>query len=569
MNIPRLLEASWLRRQYLRGALKPEDVIREIIKRSKADSHFNIWITPPEEALIKPYLEGLSKMNIESSPLWGIPFAIKDNIDLAGTATTAGCEAYSYIPEESAVTVQKLIAAGAIPVGKTNMDQFATGLVGTRSPYGETHNALKEELISGGSSSGSAVAVARGQAVFSLGTDTAGSGRVPGALNNIYGFKPSHGAWSTKGIVFACESLDCINVFANTLEDCLEVDKIVRAYEDADPWSKVFYSIKPEAPEVIYLPKEPPHFFGDFAKAYEAAWQQAVKKLHNLSIKIEYIDYSLFEKAAAILYEGPWIAERWAALGEFVNSHEGQLYPVTEKILRSGDALDAAALFKAVHKLKAYQMEAKKLLKGGVLVMPTAGGTFTREQVGSEPITTNGNMGKYTNHCNLLDLCAINIPAGFAAENLPFGITLFAQSGQENWLFELAQKFKNKTTLLAVCGLHMRDLPLERQMHQYGAHFVREAETANCYQFIKLPTTPSKPGLIRKTEGGASIKLEIWEMPNSSLGDFLNEIPSPLGLGTITLSDGTTVLGFLCEAYAAETAEDITNYGSWRVAINR
>jgi len=568
MNIPRLLDASWLRRQYLNKALKPKDVIDEIIKRSKEDERFNIWITPPDCSFIEPYLERLSEISIENAPLWGIPFAIKDNIDLEGVRTTAGCEAYGYMPEESAVVVKKLIAAGAIPVGKTNMDQFATGLVGTRSPFGETHNALKEELISGGSSAGSAVAVARGQAVFSLGTDTAGSGRVPAALNNLHGFKPSLGAWSTKGIVFACESLDCISVFAHSIEECIGVDKVVRGYEKSDPWSRNVAPISNESPKIIYLPKDLPHFFGDFSKEYEASWKLAVKKLLSLGVVIQYIDYALFEKAAAILYEGPWIAERWATLGDFVNSHAGELNNVTEKVLRSGSALDAATLFKAIHKLKEYQLEVGKLLENGVLIMPTAGGTYSREAVNKDPIGTNSNMGRYTNHCNLLDLCAINIPAGFSKENLPFGITLFGLSGNEGWLFELANKFKNKTTFLAVCGLHMRGLPLEHQMHQYGANFVREDATEKCYAFIKLLAHPSKPGLIRKNEGGASIKLEIWEMPNSRLGDFLNEIPPPLGIGTITLLDGSSVLGFLCEEYASKEAEDITKHGGWRVAID-
>jgi allophanate hydrolase len=566
-TIPDSLSIAWLRGQYLNQTLTPEEVIAAIIRRAKADERFNIWITSPSEALIQPYLEGLKSIAIESAPLWGIPFAIKDNIDLAGIPTTAGCPDYAYEPEQSAVVVAKLIAAGAIPVGKTNLDQFATGLVGTRSPFGETSNAWREELISGGSSSGSAVAVARGQAVFALGTDTAGSGRVPAALNNLYGFKPSCGAWSIRGIVPACVSLDCICVFANSMAECLLVDQTVRGFEATDPWSRNIPAPRAELPRKLYLPKERPHFFGSYAKEYEAAWASAERKLLNLGVAIERIDYQLFDKAAAILYEGPWIAERWAQLGDFVNAHPRGVHEVTANILRSGSNLDAAALFQAIHQLQEYKSEAVKLLQGAVLVMPTAGGTWTREEVRRDPIATNREMGRYTNHCNLLDLCAVSVPAGFAGERLPFGITFFALSGQEGLISAVAEKFASGSTRLAVCGLHMRGFPLESQMLQYGAGFVREDRTAPCYQLVKLPTVPAKPGLIKRAQGGASIDVEIWEMPDANLGGFINQIPAPLGIGRVELLDGSSVLGFLCEAYIAAAAADITQFGGWRNAV--
>jgi allophanate hydrolase len=566
-QIPRFLSAHWLRKQYLNKTLTPQNVIGEIITRAKADQRFNIWITPPDYSWIEPYLEGLNSLDIESAPLWGIPFAIKDNIDLKSVPTTAGCPEYAYYPGDSAIVVKKLIAAGAIPIGKTNMDQFATGLVGTRSPYGEVHNALREELISGGSSSGSAVAVARGQAAFALGTDTAGSGRVPAALNDIYGFKPSCGSWSIKGIVPACISLDCISVFANSLADCLIVDQIVKGFEASDPWSRNITASRWEKPKKLYLPEQKLYFYGPYAREYETAWDMAEKKLFNLGFEVQRIDYSFFEKAAAILYEGPWIAERWADLGDFVQTHSEAVHEVTAKILRSGSGLDAAALFKALHQLQAYKLVTNKLLQEAVLVMPTAGGTWSREEVRQDPVGTNLEMGRYTNHCNLLDLSAISIPVGFAGEKLPFGITLFALNGAERLITAVAEKFKNGSSLIAVCGLHMRGFALEYQMYKYGASFVRDDTTAACYQLVKLPTDPPKPGLIKKAQGGASIALEIWEIPNENLGGFINQIPAPLGIGSVSLMDGSTVLGFVCEGYIADVSEDISHFGSWKESV--
>lgn len=563
-TIPERLTIHWLRRQYLNHSLRPHEVIAEIIRRSREDQRFNIWITPPEAGRIAPYLERLAGLDLQTAPLWGIPFAVKDNIDVQGLTTTAGCPAYAYLPEAHAAVVEKLIAAGGIPIGKTNMDQFATGLVGTRSPYGETHNALNEELISGGSSSGSAVAVARGQAVFALGTDTAGSGRVPAALNNIYGFKPSCGAWSVLGVVPACLSLDCISVFANSSAEIFMIDSVVRGFEANDPWSRQIPAPWTARPKKLCLPERIPSFFGPYAKGYEAAWLKAEDKLLNLGFEVERIDDSLFAKAAAILYEGPWIAERWASLGDFVQSHSGEIHEVTAKILRSGANLDAAALFQAIHQLAGYQRETRRLLQDAVLVMPTAGGTWTREEVRRDPAGTNRDMGRYTNHCNLLDLCALSIPAGFAGEKVAFGITLFGLNGREEWLGAVAEQFMKGSSLIAVCGLHMQGFPLEHQMLQYGARFVKEDTTAACYQLVKLPTDPAKPGLIRKARGGVAIDLEIWDMPHDQLGNFINEIPAPLGVGRICLKDGSWVLGFLCQEYVATDAGDISAFGGWR-----
>jgi len=574
-KFPTKLTLSWLREKYASNQLTPGDVIEEILQRSHQDEDMNIWITPPKMDYIQPYINRLSELDFDSSPLWGIPFAIKDNIDLADVPTTAGCAEFSYKPSEHATVVKRLIEAGAIPVGKTNLDQFATGLVGTRSPYGETHNSLRPELISGGSSSGSAVSVARGQAVFALGTDTAGSGRVPAALNDLVGLKPSLGAWSTKGVVPACASLDCVTVFSHSLEDAYHVDAVARGIDQEDPWSRDFPLPLAKLPKKICLPKDSISFYGPYASKYQDAWNRAVEQLKQLPILIEYIDYEFFREAAAILYDGPFVAERWADLGEFINDHPGVAFPVTEKVLRSGaqPKYDAASVFNSMHKLQEFKRKAKTLLKDAVLVTPTAGGTWTRDQVREDPIKTNSDMGLYTNHCNLLDLSALAVQAGEADENLPFGVTFFALSHEEGLIAGAAEAFvskskdKQKTTQVAVCGLHMRGFPLEKQMLEFGATFVREDRTAEKYQFIKLPTEPAKPGLIKKQTGGKSIHLEIWEMPLSSFGEFAKLIPSPLGIGKVELQDGTEVPGFICEGYAVEGAEDITETGSWRKVL--
>lgn len=586
------LTLSYLHGKYEAGTLSPQQVMSTIVERSIADADMNIWITPPSMDAIQPYLDRLASLSLADAPLWGIPFAIKDNIDLAGVPTTAACAEYAFTPNEHAGVVERLIAAGAIPVGKTNLDQFATGLVGARSPYGDAHNALRPELISGGSSSGSAVSVARGQVVFSLGTDTAGSGRVPAALNRLVGYKPSLGAWPTLGVVPACASLDCVTVFAHSLADALVVDSVARGFHAEDPWSRDVVRKPAGLPAKICLPSGELGFYGPYAAEYRAAWLRAVEQVREVGrregIQVVEVDVDLFAQAAAILYEGPWVAERWAALGSFIEANPGVAYPVTEKILRSGAAseYDATSVFVAMHKLQALKLEARKLLRDAVLVMPTCGGTWTREQVLADPISTNRDMGRYTNHCNLLDLCAVAVPAGDAAPETPFGITLFAVAEEEGLICGAAKLIVTgangdvqaevaaasssadsaaaaQTTLVAVCGLHMRGYPLEKQMQGCGARFIREDESAAKYSLVKLPTSPAKPGMIKQQQGGAAILLEIWEMPLETFGGFAAAIPAPLGIGKVELRDGTEVPGFVCEAYAAAGAEDVTALRSW------
>lgn len=443
INQSQVLTIKSLQMSYLQKETSPEAVILAIIAKAQEDNEMNIWIELPTMERIKPYLDQLQMLDPSTSPLWGIPFAIKDNIDLAGTPTTAGCPEFAFTPTEHATVVARLIAAGAIPIGKTNLDQFATGLVGTRSPFGETHNALQKELISGGSSSGSAVSVARGQVAFALGTDTAGSGRVPAGLNKLVGYKSSLGAWPTKGVLPACASLDCVTVFAHSLEDALIVDGIARGWDDSDPWSRSIPLPIPSLPTKICLPQAPLDFFGPFAEEYRLAWEASIDSIKKLNLPIEYVDCDFLAEAAELLYKGPYVAERWASLGSFVEAYPDTVFPVTEKVLRTGTnpEYDAASVFQAMHKLQAFKLTAKKLLGNAVLVMPTAGGTWTREQVRLDPIRTNSDMGRYTNHCNLLDLCAVAVPSADAAAKLPFGITWFALAENEAFICAAAAAF--------------------------------------------------------------------------------------------------------------------------------
>lgn len=566
--IPELMSISALRTGYLRGSFTPAEVLESIIERAKDTEDYHVWITPPSRERITPYLEKLQHLSITEYPLWGIPFAIKDNIEVQGWPVTAGCPEFSFVSEQHAVVVERLVAAGAIPVGKTNLDQFATGLVGTRSPYGETRNALRPELISGGSSSGSAVAVALGQAAFSLGTDTAGSGRIPAALHGLVGYKPAVGAWPSAGLVPACRSIDCITVFTHDLEDAVSVDRIVRGPYAEDAFSKPRPLGPTRAPAKWLLPKGELTFFGPFAEAYETAWQSAKQALLQSGVDVEEVDISMLQEAAALLYEGPLVAERWADLEMFAQQHPGALFPVTEKVLRTGgkDTFTAAALFRAQHRLAEIRRSTAEWLHNAVLVLPTCGGTWTREQVQQDPIQTNSHMGLYTNHCNLLDLSAIAVPAGKAGEDMPFGITLFTLPEQEASMVEAARILEphHNRLLVAVCGLHMRGMSLEPQMTGLGAFFVEETRTAPEYRLYKLITSPAKPGLVHTLEEGTSIDLELWSMPLSSFGSFTAAIPAPLGIGKIKLQDGRVVSGFICEASAAQDAVDLSHLGGWR-----
>ncbi|MBO6176946.1 MAG: allophanate hydrolase [Treponema sp.] len=562
---PERLSFEWLKSVYESGEITPQDVVDEIITRSMKYMEKNIWIVSPERNFIAPYLDSLPPKS-EKTPLWGIPFAIKDNIDLAGIPTTAACPDFSYIPEKSATVVQKLIEAGAIPVGKTNLDQFATGLVGTRSPYGECHNAYQDEMISGGSSSGSAVSVALGLCCFALGTDTAGSGRVPAMLNSIVGYKPPVGAWSTKGVVPACASLDCVTVFAGTLEDALRVDEVARGYDSDCIWSRKIEKKGELLPAKIYIPKDFPVFYGEWKDIYASKWKNCVTRIKTFccdkNIKVEEIDYSIFHKAALILYEGAYVAERWEDLKDFVVNNPGKTFHVTEKILKSGNSEDntAAKLFGNLHELQMYKHMAAELLSDAVMVMPTAGGSFSRNQVRDDPIKTNSQMGLYTNHCNLLDMAAVAIPENSADRKYPFGITLFSLYDRENFLCAVAKEFlAGEKVYVAVCGLHKKGFPLEYQLTELRAEFIEHAKTSESYRMYRLNTIPVKPGLVKSVKG-KSVSVDVYALPEKNLGSFMKRVKAPLCIGDIILEDGREVKGFLCEESATKGCEEILEF---------
>ncbi len=528
---------------------------------------------------------------IDRLPLYGVPFAVKDNIDVAGLPTTAACPAFSYDPVRSATAVEKLEAAGAILVGKTNLDQFATGLVGTRSPYGAVPNAFRPEYISGGSSSGSALAVARGQVSFSLGTDTAGSGRVPAGFNNIVGLKPSRGLISARGVVPACQSLDCVSVFALTVPDAIAVLDAARGPDAEDPWSRALKLSVPPLPErfTFALP-EPLEFHGDDHARH--AFQDAVHKLEGLGGRPIGVDFSVFLETAALLYEGPWVAERLAAIQPFFESQPDEVHPVVRKIIEEASRYSAADLFSGLTRLEALKKRAAGLWdRAEVLVVPTAPTIYTIKQVLAEPFLHNRRLGHYTNFVNLLDLAACAVPGSMRPDGLPFGITLIAPAGADLMLADLAQRFHHRTGLklgaldqalpppapisagddcvrVAVVGAHLSGLPLNHQLTERGARLERPARTAARYRLFALPgTTPPKPGLVRDANKGSVIDVEVWRLPVSEYGAFVAGIPSPLGIGRIELDDGEWVQGFLCESWAVHGAEEISHLGGWRAYL--
>jgi len=394
--------------------------------------------------------------------LYGVPFAIKDNIDLAGIPTTAACPEYAYTPANSATVVQKLIDAGAIPIGKTNLDQFATGLVGTRSPYGACQNSFNPEYISGGSSAGSAVSVALGMASFSLGTDTAGSGRVPASFNNLVGHKPSCGLLSTNGVVPACRTLDCVSIFALTAEDAAKVLESAQGFDEEDAYSrKAVAQVEANALKTISdksfifgVPKPEQLAFFDNAET-PALFKQAIQQLESLGGKAVEIDFEPFLETARLLYEGPWVAERYAAIRDFFESKPDAIFPVTRQIIGGATKFSAADTYLSQYKLKALQRKAEKVWNDiDVMVTPTAGTVYTIAQVNADPIRCNSNLGYYTNFMNLLDLSATAVPTGFQQDGMPFGVTICAPAFKDVQLLALAAKVqKHSAKTLGATGL--------------------------------------------------------------------------------------------------------------------
>jgi allophanate hydrolase len=579
-----------LRQGYLSGKLKPLDVMEDILRRIGDDPH-HAWIHVLPVAVIRQYVSALQDKNPAELPLYGIPFAIKDNIDLAGAPTTAGCPEYAYQPQQHASVVQRLIDAGAIPIGKTNLDQFATGLNGTRSPYGACRNAINPEYISGGSSAGSAVSVALGQVSFSLGTDTAGSGRVPAAFNNLVGIKATRGWISTSGVVPACRSLDCVTIFALNTEDAASV-LAVAAYEDEkDIYSRPILahhfdfgrasSFRFGVPRAGQL-----QFFGNEQAA--ALFQKSCDRLRAIGGVAVEINFAPFLQAARLLYEGPWVGERYAAIQAFFDSRPEVINPVVREIIGGAKKFSAADTFNAMYTLEALRKETNKVWHSiDCMVTPTAGTIYRLDEMLADPIRLNSNLGYYTNFMNLLDYAAIAVPGGFQEDGMPFGITLFAQANQDIPLLHLAEKFCSHDAAtknihqdalppgrirVAVCGAHLEGLPLNHQLTDRGAHLLARTTSAEDYKLYALPGgPPHRPGMVKVSAGeiGRAIEVEVWEMAAREFGSFVAGIPSPLGIGTITLASGDKVQGFVCEQYAVKDAQDITHFGGWRAYLSR
>lgn len=576
-----------LRNAHRSGRLDVRRTIEEVLKRLQQSGDDRIWISRASDEALSAQADALHRQReeVERLPLYGVPFAVKDNIDVAGMATTAACPGFAYEAKESAEVVKRLLAAGAIAVGKTNLDQFATGLVGVRSPYGVPKNPFDAAYVPGGSSSGSAVAVSAGLVSFSLGTDTAGSGRVPAGFNNIVGLKPTPGLFSSAGLVPACRSLDCISVFALSCADAAAVLEVAADAKTTPAIGPVF--------RFGILSTKDAEFFGD--TAYAALYAQSIARLKAMGgIPVE-IDYAPFRDAAQLLYSGPWVAERTAAVGDFMEraDEKAGVWPTTRQIVLGGRKYSAVDAFEGQYRLAELKARAFAEMENlDMLVVPTAGTIYRLTDLEREPVLYNSHLGHYTNFVNFFGLSALALPAGFRPDGMPFGITLIARADAERALLAFGAKWQRTVPLplgktasalppvdadpvvaearvpIAVVGAHMSGLPLNAQLVELGGRFERAARTAPLYRFYALPGgPPQRPGMVRVDEGGGAIELEVWSLPADSVGTFLTKIPSPLGLGSVMLADGSAIPGFLCEAYATKDARDITSLGGWRAYL--
>jgi allophanate hydrolase len=591
MNAPGSLDLSTIR-AFLAAGGRPAEVIREVYRRIRAldDPGVFIHLLPERDAVAAA--EALTAR--DALPLFGIPFAVKDNIDVAGLPTTAACPGFAYVAETTAPAVRRLTEAGAILIGKTNLDQFATGLVGVRTPFPVPRNAIDAALVPGGSSSGSAVAVAAGLVTFALGTDTAGSGRVPAALNNIVGLKPTVGAVPTAGVVPACRSLDCVSVFALTVEDADAAFRIMAGYDADDPFSRAI-PLPPAAPAppgtTIGVPRaQDLRFYGDALQ--EAAWRAALALLEAGGATLRPLDMTPLLETAALLYEGPWVAERLAAIGPALAVEPDIVHPVTRRIVGAAAGFGAAELFKAQYRLKALRRAADGLLAGiDALAVPTTPVSPTLAELSADPIGPNSRCGTWTNFVNLLDMAAIAVPGPFRSDGRAAGLTFIGPAGSDGRLAGLAQAFHRAARVsmgatgrplperggfaaaadpalieIAVVGAHLSGMPLNGELTRAGGRFRRALATRPDYRLFALPGgPPRRPGLLRVAEGaGSAVAVEVWALPPDGFGRFVDGIPSPLGIGTLRLADGSTPKGFLCEPEGLIGAADISHHGGWR-----
>ncbi len=588
---------GWTIRQWRDSATDPTRHLNRLMQlRDALDTQDAAWISLNTHEDIQRQLVAASERGGApgSLPLFGVPFAVKDNIDVQGLPTTAACSAFAYDAETDSTVVGQLRRAGAIVVGKTNLDQFATGLVGTRSPYGRVTNPFNAAFLAGGSSSGSGVVVGRGLVPFALGTDTAGSGRVPAAFNNIVGIKPTKGWLSTSGLVPACRTLDCISVFALTVGDAELVTKLCAGYDDSDPYSRVAPSsgASPSTRTRWLGIVEHPEFFGD--SQAQAAYEATLAHLRNDGFRFEAIDFSPFAALAELLYGGPWLSERVLAVGDIPARARGDMDAIVFRILTDRAPATAEDAFAAEYRRATLAREIHRILSNlDALLLPTTPTIYRLADVEADPIQTNSRLGTYTNFANLADLCAVAVPGAFRQDGLPTGVTLFGSAWQDEKLCALARHVERCLSLplgatslprptelsspteaarapvagsirVAVVGAHMRGMPLNHQLIERDATFVARTTTASAYRLFALPnTSPAKPGVVRSHDG-ASIVLEIWEMSLNAFGSFVASVPPPLSIGNVELTDGTWVKGFLCEHWATEGATDITAFGGFR-----
>ena len=591
------LDFARLRAAYDAGETTPAHVIAAVLARIAATDDGAIWISRRPDAELLAEAERLADRFADRAelPLYGIPFAVKDNIDVAGLPTTAACPAYEYRPAVSSPVVDKLIAAGAIVIGKTNLDQFATGLVGVRSPYGVPRNTFDPAMVPGGSSSGSAVAVASGLVSFALGTDTAGSGRVPAAFNNLVGLKPTRGLLSNRALVPACRSIDCISIFALTVPDAVAVLDVAQGFDAEDAYSRnsptgFRAAMRPAAGDFTFAV---PHqaqleFFGDGEA--QTLFAEAVARAEALGgTKIE-IDFSPWIETATLLY-GPWTAERTAAIGPLLAVEPDVLYPVTRAIVEAGLTPKAVETFQAQYRLQELTQTIRPVWDSAdFLLVPTTGTAFSLAELEAEPIARNTDLGYYTNFTNLLDLAAIAVPSGFKANGFPVGVTLIGPAWQDATLAAFGHAMHQAaggplgatgqapptqaafgpatvtypTVDLAVFGAHLAGGALNPQLRGLGGRFVRGCHTAARYRMVALPGRILRPGLIDAGDDGRSIQGEIWSLPAASLAAFLATIGRPLGLGTVQLAEGESCLGFICEGgVLVAEATDVSHFGFW------
>ncbi|MEM9043633.1 MAG: allophanate hydrolase [Pseudomonadota bacterium] len=589
-DLPFTLDA--LRHAYAQG-VRPEDVVDEVFARLATVADPGIFIHLSKQAELRAAAEALGPYD-PARPLWGIPYAVKDNIDVAGIPTTAGCPAYAYTPGADAFVVAKLREAGALMIGKANLDQFATGLVGVRTPYGAPLNAVDPEIVPGGSSGGSGVIVGHGIVTFSLGTYTAGSGRVPAALNNIVGLKPTLGAFSAVGVVPACRTLDTISIFAMTVDDAYAVFDVARGFDPEDSFSKRLdpAPLSTPPPELrIGVPHAASiDFLGD--KRQEAAFTRDVARLESSGATIVPVDFTPLFAIARLLYQGAWVAERYTVIQDLLAADPEAIHPVTREVISLAEDMSAADVFRGIYELADLKRAVEpSLSKVDLLCVPTIPTFYSVDDLRDDPITPNSNLGLYTNFVNLLGMCGIAVPTEPRSDGRPGSVTLLANAGQDALVASLARTLEvgcarnlgatphplpspaaspskpSDVIHLAVCGAHMSGLPLNWQLTTLGGRFVRQAKTAPSYRFYALAGgPPARPGLVRGGQG-ASVALEIWSLPKPALGAFVEGIPAPLGIGSVELSDGSWVKGFLCESAGTKGATEISHLGDWRAYL--